>query len=239
MNRTALITGASKGLGRTLAAFLGSQGDELILTARNETELNAAAAELRRGNDKIHAIPGDVADPDHRKALIRKAAELGGLDLLINNASALGPSPLADLVDLPAEEFRRILEVNLIAPLELVREALPVLKTSGGLVVNVSSDAALGGYEGWGGYGASKAALDLVSLTLANELRPAGIGVVSVDPGDLNTEMHQAAYPGVDISDRPDPDVTLPFWAWLFGQEPLDVSGTRFQAQSERWLISA
>jgi NAD(P)-dependent dehydrogenase (short-subunit alcohol dehydrogenase family) len=239
MNRTILITGASKGLGRTLAGFLGSQGDELILTARNETELNAAAAELRRGNDKIHAIPGDVADPDHRKALIRKAAELGGLDLLINNASALGPSPLPDLVDLPADEFRRILEVNLIAPLELVREALSILKPSGGLVVNVSSDAALGGYEGWGGYGASKAALDLVSLTLANELRPAGIGVVSVDPGDLNTEMHQAAYPGVDISDRPDPGVTLPFWAWLFGQEPLDVSGTRFQAQSERCLVGA
>ncbi len=239
MNRTVLITGASKGLGRTLAGFLGSQGDELILTARNETELNTAAAELRRGNDKIHAITGDVADPDHRKALIRKAAEVGGLDLLINNASALGPSPLPDLVDLAADEFRRILEINLIAPLELVREALPVLKASGGLVVNVSSDAALGGYEGWGGYGASKAALDLVSLTLSNELRPAGIGVVSVDPGDLNTEMHQAAYPGVDISDRPNPDVTLPFWAWLFGQEPLDVSGTRFQAQSERWLVGA
>ena len=239
MKRTTLITGASKGLGRTLAGFLAGQGDELILTARSAAELEAAAADMRRENPAVHTLPGDVADPAHRAALVRKAAEAGGLDLLINNASALGPSPLASLIDLPAEEFRRILEVNVIAPLGLIREALPHLKTPGALIVNLSSDAALGGYEGWGGYGASKAALDLVTLTLANELRPAGIGVISVDPGDLNTEMHQAAYPGEDISDRPHPEITLPFWAWLLGQDPLAVSGSRYRAQAEQWLVPA
>jgi NAD(P)-dependent dehydrogenase (short-subunit alcohol dehydrogenase family) len=239
MTRTTLITGASKGLGRTLASFLAAQGDELILTARGGAALEKTAADLQRTGANVRALPGDVADPDHRKALVAAAAEKGGLDLLINNASTLGPSPLPDLIDLPAAEIRRILEVNLVAPLELVRIALPVLKSSGGLVINLSSDAALGGYEGWGGYGASKAGLDLVSLTLANELRPVGVAVVSVDPGDMNTEMHQAAYPDEDISDRPEPEATLPFWAWLFGQDPADVSGRRFQAQSEQWLVSS
>ena len=119
----------------------------------------------------------------------------------------------------------------------LVQATLPLLKASQGLVVNLTSDAAVGGYENWGGYGASKAALDLVSLTLANELRPEGIGVVSVDPGDMNTDMHQDAFPGEDISDRPMPDVTLPFWVWLLGQAPLAVSGQRFQAQADLWEV--
>jgi NAD(P)-dependent dehydrogenase (short-subunit alcohol dehydrogenase family) len=234
-----MITGASRGLGRTLTRFLAGRGDDLVLTARGAADLERIANEVRRSGAAVHAIPGDVTDRDHRLRLIETAVELGGIDLLINNASTLGPSPLPDLADIPAAELRNILEVNLVAPLELVQAALPALRMSGGLVVNLSSDAALGGYEGWGGYGASKAALDLVSLTLANELRPAGIGVVSVDPGDLNTEMHQAAYPGEDISDRPDPEVTLPFWAWLFGQDPLAVSGQRFQAQADRWLVES
>jgi NAD(P)-dependent dehydrogenase (short-subunit alcohol dehydrogenase family) len=238
MKRVALITGASRGLGEVLATFLARQGCDLIATARGEDALEAAARSLRDAGAKVVSLPGDVADPAHRRRLVEAAQSLGRLDLLINNASALGPSPLPNLVDLPLHRMERVLEVNLVAPLGLVQEALPLLKESNGLVVNISSDAAVGGYPGWGGYGASKAALDLVSLTLANELRGEKVGVVAVDPGDMRTAMHQAAYPGEDISDRPLPEVTLPFWAWLLGQDPTAVSGRRFQAQAERWEVS-
>ena len=121
----------------------------------------------------------------------------------------------------------------------LVQATLPLLRKSGGLVINISSDAASGGYSGWGAYGASKAALDLVSLTLAGELRDDGVAVVSVDPGDMRTQMHQDAFPGEDISDRPLPEVTLPFWAWLLGQPRTLVTGRRFQAQADRWEVAA
>jgi NAD(P)-dependent dehydrogenase (short-subunit alcohol dehydrogenase family) len=155
--------------------------------------------------------------------------------VLVNNASDLGPSPLPPLAAFPLDAFAGLYAANVVAPLALVQAALPLLRASRGLVVNVSSDAALGGYPGWGGYGATKAALDLVSLTLANELRADRVAVVSVDPGDMRTAMHQQAYPGEDITDRPLPDVTLPFWGWLLGQEPMAVSGRRFQAQAEAW----
>jgi NAD(P)-dependent dehydrogenase (short-subunit alcohol dehydrogenase family) len=131
--------------------------------------------------------------------------------------------------------MRRVFDVNVFAPLALIQEALPLLKDRGGLVVNLSSDAAKGGYPGWGAYGASKAALDLISLTLANELGDVGVSAVAVDPGDMRTEMHQAAFPGEDISDRPLPEVTVPFWAWLFGQDRAAISGGRYQAQAEHW----
>ena len=121
----------------------------------------------------------------------------------------------------------------------MVQAVLPYLKSSKGLVVNISSDAAIGAYETWGAYGSSKAALDLISLTLANELRSDKIAVVSVDPGDMRTDMHQNAFPGQDISDRPLPEVTLPFWAWLFGQDRLAITGQRFQAQSELWEVES
>jgi NAD(P)-dependent dehydrogenase (short-subunit alcohol dehydrogenase family) len=143
------------------------------------------------------------------------------------------------LAHFPLDGLRQVLEVNTIAPLALVQEMLPFLAASGGLVVNISSDAAGGGYEHWGGYGASKAALDLISTTLANELRDQEVGVVSVDPGDMRTDMHQDAFPGEDISDRPLPEETLPFWAWLFGQEPRSISGQRFQAQADLWQVRA
>jgi NAD(P)-dependent dehydrogenase (short-subunit alcohol dehydrogenase family) len=157
----------------------------------------------------------------------------------VNNASTLGATPLQPLAEYPLEDLEQTLKTNLIAPLGLVQETLTLLKQSGGLVVNISSDAALGGYPGWGGYGASKAALDLVSLTLANELHQEGVGVVSVDPGDMRTQMQQEAFPDEDISDRPLPVVTIPFWAWLFGQEPLAVTGRRYKAQSEQWEVAA
>ena len=137
------------------------------------------------------------------------------------------------------ESFLRVFEVNTLAPLALIRETLPLLIRSQGLVVNISSDAAVGGYPGWGVYGASKAALDLVSKTLAAELRDRGVSVVSVDPGDMRTKMHQDAYPGQDISDRPLPEVTLPFWAWLLSQPPMKVSGMRYQAQAPVWEVPA
>jgi len=126
-----------------------------------------------------------------------------------------------------------------LAPLALVREALPLLARSRGLVVDITSDAAVGGYPGWGVYGASKAALDLVTKTLAAELKEKGVGVVSVDPGDMRTRMHQDAFPGQDISDRPLPDVTLPFWAWLLSQDPIAVSGGRYRAQAAVWEVPA
>jgi NAD(P)-dependent dehydrogenase (short-subunit alcohol dehydrogenase family) len=239
MNGVALITGASRGLGSTIAEFLAGAGFDLVLTARNPTQLRAAATLLERFGTRIHAVSGDVADRWHRERLVRLAEQLGRLDLLINNASDLGATPLPALADYPLERLERVFAVNVLAPLGMVQEALPLLRASGGLVVNISSDAALGGYPHWGGYGASKAALDLVSLTLANELAPHGIGVVSVDPGDLRTAMQQAAYPGEDISDRPLPETTLPFWAWLIGQPRETVSGRRFQAQAEAWEVAA
>jgi NAD(P)-dependent dehydrogenase (short-subunit alcohol dehydrogenase family) len=186
----------------------------------------------------VTAIPGDVTDATHRHVLRNAVAQYGGLHLLVNNASDLGVSPLPPLSEYPLNQLDAVVRTNLIGPVGLVQELLPFLESAGGMVINISSDAARGGYPGWGGYGASKAALDLVSLTLANELRSRGVSVVTVDPGDMRTEMHQAAYPGQDISDRPQPDVTIPFWAWLLSQDPMAVSGQRFEAQSDRWEVA-
>ncbi len=235
--RVALITGASRGLGATLAGFLAGQGYDLILTARGAEALQAAADALQPYHTTVITLAGDVADPTHRQRLFEVAQTFGRLDLLVNNASDLGPSPLPTLADYPLPALERVFTVNVIAPVALAQLVLPLLKASEGLIVNVSSDAALGGYENWGGYGASKAALDLISKTQAGELRAARVGVVSVDPGDMRTVMHQQAFPGEDISDRPTPDVTLPFWAWLLAQDHMDISGVRFQAQAEQWRV--
>lgn len=234
MTRTALITGAGRGLGEVVATFLGRTGHELIVTGRDPARLDATAARLRR-HAEVHAVVGDVADHAHRRELARVAEEVGGLDVLVNNASELGPSPMPRLADYPLDDLERVLRVNTVAPVGVVQELLPALRRRRGLIVNITSDAAAGAYEGWGGYGASKAALELISRTLAAELAPDGIAVVTVDPGDMRTDMHQAAFPGEDISDRPEPEVTVPFWAWLFGADRAAVSGRRFQAQGERW----
>ena len=239
MQHTALITGASRGLGRTLAEFLAARGWNLILTARGASDLRTVADELSHFSGDILALPGDVSDAAHRRQMIGAVRDRGGLDLLINNASLLGPSPQPLLADYPLETLEQVYTVNVFAPLALAQEALPLLRNSRGLVVNVSSDAAVGGYAGWGGYGSSKAALDLLSRTLAEELRGDEVAVVVVDPGDLRTQMHQEAFPGEDISDRPLPEVTLPFWAWLLGQETASISGQRFRAQGEQWLVAA
>jgi len=236
--RAALVTGASRGLGHTLAGFLAGSGFDLVIDARGADDLAAAASALRVHGTEVIALPGDVTDAAHRERLVAAASELGGLDLLVNNASTLGASPMPHLVDVPPDTIRRTLDVNLIAPLALVRAALPLLELRGGLIVCVSSDAALGAYQGWGVYGASKAALDLATRTLAAELGPRGVGAVAVDPGDMRTALHQLAFPGESIDDRPDPDVTIPFWAWLTNQERAAVSGRRFLAQDDVWTAA-
>lgn len=238
MNKVALITGASRGLGKVIAGFLAAQNVDLILTARGAETLSATVAELQPYGGHLVALPGDISDGAHQQALAAAVAQRGRLDLLINNASILGPSPQPALATYPLETLEQVFAVNTLAPLALVQTLLPWLTQAQGLVVNISSDAAVGGYPGWGGYGASKAALDLLSLTLANELRDRGVAVVSVDPGDMRTQMHQEAFPGEDISDRPLPETTLPFWAWLLAQEPLAISGRRFQAQAAVWTVA-
>ena len=237
--KTALITGASRGLGEVVATFLARAGYDLLLTARRADVLNEVAERLREHTAVVVAIPGDVADAAHRRALHAAVHELGGLDILVNNASELGPTPMPALTDYPLDELEHVFRVNVVAPIGLVQELIWHLQRSNGLVVNISSDAAVTAYEGWGGYGASKAALDLASRTLAQELRGDGITVVAVDPGDMRTDMHQAAFPGEDISDRPLPEVTVPFWAWLFGADHGAINGRRFEAQGERWEVAS
>jgi NAD(P)-dependent dehydrogenase (short-subunit alcohol dehydrogenase family) len=234
--KVAMVTGGGRGLGRVLATFLAKQGYALILIARGEKELLPVADDLRTWGPVV-AIVGDVEDSVDRARLVSAATKWGRLDLLVNNASDLGESPLPALQAASLETFGHVLRVNSLAPLALIQEALPLLERTRGLIVNITSDAAVGGYPGWGVYGASKAALELVSKTLAAELRGRGVAVVSVDPGDMRTKMHQDAFPGQDISDRPPPDVTVPFWAWLVSQPPMKVTGGRFQAQSPIWEV--
>jgi len=198
--RVACITGASQGLGRALATELADAGWTLVIDARRADRLDAAAADLAVRTHVI-AIAGDVADASHRAALADAVHEAGRLDLLVNNASTLGGSPLPALDVIDPQVLRNIYEVNVIAPLALTQALLPALVASRGTIVNVTSDAAVEAYEGWGGYGSSKAALEQVSAVLAAE-HP-DVRVLTVDPGDMRTEMHQAAFPGEDISDRP------------------------------------
>jgi NAD(P)-dependent dehydrogenase (short-subunit alcohol dehydrogenase family) len=205
MTPTALITGASRGLGRALSTTLVDRGWRLVVDGRDADRLAAAVAAFPRPG-LVTALAGDVADPAHRAALARAVGDR--LDLLVNNASDLGPSPLPPLAALDPAEFTRVLAVNTVAPLALTQLLLPALKLARGRVVDVSSDAAVEAYEGWGGYGASKAALDHLSAVLAVE-HP-GLRVYAVDPGDMNTGMHQAAFPEEDISDRPAPETVVP-----------------------------
>ena len=205
MTPTALITGASRGLGRALATALGERDWRLVVDGRDAERLATVVAALPHP-DLVTAIAGDVADPDHRSALAEAVGPT--LDLLVNNASDLGPSPLPPLARLRIEDLQAVLAVNTVAPLALVQLTLPELVRAGGRVLNISSDAAVEPYAGWGGYGASKAALDHLSAVLAVE-HPA-LRVYAVDPGDMRTEMHQAAFPGEDISDRPAPEAVVP-----------------------------
>ena len=206
--KVAMVTGASRGLGRALAAGLAREGYDLIIDARDAAALNAAAAEIRWDGGTVTAIPGDVTDPAHRLALQRAAEQAGRLDLLVNNAGTLGASPLPALADYPADELRTAFEVNVIAPIALTQLVLPMLRAAGGAVLNITSDAAVEAYAGWGGYGAAKAALEQASNVLAAE--ELAVRVWWADPGDLRTDMHQQAFPGEDISDRPLPETIVP-----------------------------
>ena len=212
-NQVALITGASRGLGRALASGLAREGYALIVDARNAAALEAAAAQIWDAGGTVTAIPGDVTDPAHRAALLRAARQAGRLDLLVNNAGTLGASPLPALADYPVDELRAAFEVNVIAPIALTQLLLPMLRGHGGAVLNISSDAADQAYAGWGGYGAAKAALEQASNVLAAE--EVAIRVWWADPGDLRTDMHQQAFPGQDISDRPQPATVVPAFTRL------------------------
>jgi NAD(P)-dependent dehydrogenase (short-subunit alcohol dehydrogenase family) len=231
----AVVTGASRGLGEVIARELAGEGYDLLLAARDARALDRVAESVRRWGGDVRAVPGDVTDPLLRERLRAELGARGGLDLLVNNAATLGRTPLPPLLECTPEELERVFRVNVIAPVALVRALRPALATRHGLVVNLSSDAAVGGYPGWGNYGASKAALDLVSLTLAHELEQDGIAVVAVDPGDMRTPGAEPAFPPDEFRSRPAPEVTLPFWAWLLGQPHASVTGHRFQAQSEHW----
>ncbi|MBM7807115.1 NAD(P)-dependent dehydrogenase (short-subunit alcohol dehydrogenase family) [Geodermatophilus bullaregiensis] len=201
--RTALVTGASRGLGRALAGALAARGWRLVVDGRDARRLADAVAGLPDPG-LVTAVAGDVADPAHRAAL---AAAVGGrLDLLVNNASDLGPTPLPPLADLPPAALERVLAVNTVAPLALLQAVLPALERAGGTVVSVSSDAAVEAYPGWGGYGASKAALDRLTAVLAVE-HPR-LRVYAVDPGDMDTDMHRAAAPEDD--GLPAPETVVP-----------------------------
>jgi NAD(P)-dependent dehydrogenase (short-subunit alcohol dehydrogenase family) len=212
-HRIALVTGASRGLGRALAAGLAREGYDLILDARNADDLSAAANEIKGA---VTAIPGDVTDPAHRADLLRAAQHAGRLDLLVNNAGTLGASPLPALADYPVDELRTAFEVNVIAPIALTQLLLPLLRASGGAVLNITSDAAVEAYAGWGGYGAAKAALEQASNVLAAE--ELAVRVWWADPGDLRTDMHQRAFPGEDISDRPWPETVVPAFTRLVAE---------------------
>jgi NAD(P)-dependent dehydrogenase (short-subunit alcohol dehydrogenase family) len=211
----AIITGASRGLGLALATALSARRWRLVVDGRDADRLATAVAGLP-APDLVTAIPGDVADPAHRDALAAAAGDR--LDLLVNNASELGPSPLPALADLRVEDLQAVLAVNTLAPLALVQLTLPALRRAGGTVLDVSSDAAVEAYAGWGGYGASKAALDRLTAVLAEE-HPE-LHVYAVDPGDMNTAMHQAAFPGEDIGDRPAPETVVPALLRLLDEPP-------------------
>jgi NAD(P)-dependent dehydrogenase (short-subunit alcohol dehydrogenase family) len=207
-NRIAIITGASRGLGLALARATAARGWTLVIDARGEEALTKASDELS-ASATVRAVAGDIADESHRQALIAAATDLGGLDVLVNNASLLGPSPQPTLDAYPMDVLEDVYRANVFAPIRLIQLALPLLRASSdGRIVNVTSDAAVEGYEGWGGYGSSKGALEQASNVLAAE-QP-GLRVYWVDPGDMNTQMQQDAFPGEDVTDRPPPEASIP-----------------------------
>src|SRR5438445_9436524 len=245
--KVAIVTGASRGLGLALARGLADHGWALVLDARGAGPLAQVAEELGAVTTVV-AIPGDVADAGHRRALVEAAEHLGGIDVggidvggidvggidaVVNNASVLGPSPQPALGEYPLEVLREVFEVNVVAPLALVQAALPHMR-AGGRVVNITSDAAVEAYEGWGGYGSSKAALEQMTAVLATE-HPE-LRVYRVDPGDLRTQMHQDAFPGEDISDRPLPDVAVPGLLALLED---DHPSGRYRAQEVVEVVTA
>jgi NAD(P)-dependent dehydrogenase (short-subunit alcohol dehydrogenase family) len=210
----ALITGASRGLGRATARALAQRGWSLVVDARRAADLTDAM----RGLGGAVAVPGDVTDPGHRARLAEAAGRAGRLDLLVNNASRLGPSPQPPLASYPLDELGRVYDTNVFAPLALIQLLAAPLAAAAGAVVNVSSDAATEAYPGWGGYGSAKAALDQLTAVLAAE-QPS-LRWYAFDPGDMRTDLHQQAFPGEDISDRPEPEAVVPALLRLLDERP-------------------
>ena len=231
--RTALVTGASKGLGLEIARLFARRGARLILTARGERELDRAARELGERTEVL-ALPGDISNRSHVERLVREGlARFGRIDVLVNNASALGLSPMPELASYPLDALDDVFRVNVLAPLHLTQLVLPEMIAAGqGVIVNVSSDAGVVAYPTWGGYGASKAALEHLSRVLAAELegKSRGVRVYVVDPGDMNTEMHRQAEPGIDLSHLPGPEMSAPAIVRLVEEETAPFG--RFEAQA-------
>jgi len=211
----ALITGASLGLGRAVATELTRRGWSVVLDGRRGDLLDYMVAGLA---GHVSAVAGDVADPAHRAALLEAVQQYGRLDLLVNNASALGPSPLPHLRDYPLDQLCAVYQIDVLAPIALIQLHHHLLVASAGTVVNITSDAAVEAYQGWGGYGSAKAALDQATAVLGVE-EPA-LGVYAFDPGDMRTQMHQQAFPGEDISDLPDPESVVPALLALVESRP-------------------
>lgn len=222
----ALITGASAGLGRALALTLAERGWGLVIDGRRREALARVSEDVEAAGGTVAFVVGDVADESHRRTLLAAARRMGGLDLLVNNASTLGPTPLRPVVELSSTELAAILQVNVVGPMAVIAAAVPLLRPSG-VVINVSSDAAVEHYPRWGGYGASKAALDHLTATLSAE-QP-GIRWYAVDPGDMNTDLQRAASPGEDVTDRRSPDAVVPAFLDLILRRP--ASG-RYRAGS-------
>lgn len=227
--RVALITGASQGLGLEIARRYAPLGMRLILTARGRAALEQAAGELSRITDVL-SLAGDVADAAHVERLVEAGLErFGHIDVLVNNASELGPSPMPELEQLNTDTFERILQVNVVGPLRLIQLVLPGMRQRGdGLIVNVTSDAGVEAYPTWGGYGTSKAALEHLSRVLAAELDGSGVRVLVVDPGDMDTAMHRLAEPGLDLAHLPTPDRVAPAFVQLLAKW---AAFARIQAQ--------
>jgi len=223
---TALVTGGSRGLGRALTLELLATSWTVITDGRDAQALSRLRDDAGNPGALI-TVTGDIGQADHRAALIGQVTSIGGLDLLVNNASILGPSPQPALADYPLDALRDVYAVNVFGPLVLIQLALPHLQRRTGRIINISSDAAVEGYEGWGGYGSSKAALDQISNVLAAE-RP-GLRVYALDPGDMRTDMHAQAFPGEDISDRPEPETVVPALIRLIGT---DLPSGRYRASA-------
>jgi len=231
-DKVVLITGSSKGLGRALAHAYADAGARVVINARGAAALEATRSELVAKHAHAMALPADATLPADIARLVETAlVSFGRIDVLVNNAGILGPSPRPNLADFAADDLAEVFRANVIGPVLVTQAVLPhMLEQKNGLIINVTSDAGQIGYPGWGGYGAAKAALELITKSWAAELENTGVRVNTVNPGDLRTEMHQLAFPGEDISDRLDPFTVTDLFVWLATDAAASVTGQRFDA---------